>query len=262
MDVNIDPETSRKTIFINEWGAQPEPPYIKADPPSPISVEGTGSGMQNIPAQGTHCLAFLPLPGNTQLDKAQILTWLPHLGTPPEGSLSAEKINQGDYYIKIGGRAKSKFQMTKDGIMSLGSGNFSRMEINTQLKAMYITTKRFKRKNSVGIYENELVEFDVLNPLVAERASHYSSFAQIQESPMESDAKLPPEEVSLIPNIRPYVNKATVRAGKIPNLKQQSLDDISTHTYEISTRNSTGTNPLTKDAVTSLELGFQAGHYP
>ena len=94
MDVNIDPDTNHKTIFVAEAGSIPEPPYIEADPPSPVSVEGTGSGMQNVPPPGAHCLVYSPMPGNKQFERAQIITYISAPGTPPEGSVIAVRVEE------------------------------------------------------------------------------------------------------------------------------------------------------------------------
>jgi hypothetical protein len=69
------------------------------------------------------------------------------------------------------------------------------------------------------------------------------------------------EEVALVPLTSPYINKAVVRGGRIHNAAQV-YEDIATHPYVLDTRNSSGANPMQKDAVTKLEVGFQGGHYP
>lgn len=261
-DLDINPDTGRKTIYINEYGALPEPPYIKAEVPSFTAVEATGAGIQSAPPKGAGCLAYVPLPGNTQMEKAQIITFLPDLGVATEGSLNAEPVEQGDFYLKIGGRMKSVFKMSKEGVMSLFAGQFGRLEISAIRKNIELSSKRFNQKSAVGIYKNEYIEFDpISSPGVEERTSHTSSFVAKQEKQVDSDQRMDTEEVAIIPLVTPYVNKAVVRGGKIHNSKQP-FEDLATHSYVIDTRNSTGSSPMQKDAVTKLELGFQGGHYP
>jgi hypothetical protein len=261
-DIDIDPDTGRRTIYINEYGALPEPPYIKAEVPSFTAVEATGAGIQSAPPKGSHCLAYVPTAGNTQMTKAQIITFLPDLGIATEGSLSAETLEQGDFYLKIGGRAKNVFKMTKEGVMTLAAGTFARLQISGPRKFIDISNKRLTMRSAVGIYKNEYIEFDPLSsPGIQERTSHTSSFVQQQETQIDSDQKMDTEEVALVPLTSPYINKAVVRGGRIHNAAQV-YEDIATHPYVLDTRNSSGANPMQKDAVTKLEVGFQGGHYP
>tara|TARA_Y100001938_G_scaffold149852_1_gene238293 strand:+ start:7331 stop:9301 length:1971 start_codon:yes stop_codon:yes gene_type:complete len=261
-DIDIDPDTGVRTIYLNEYGSTPEPPYIIADTPSFTAVEPTGGGVQSSPPKGSHCLAYIPVAGNTYMDKAQILTFLPDLGVLPEGSLSAEPVEQGSFYLKVGGRAKNIFKMTKEGVMSLYAGSFARTDISGPRQLLDQAFKRSRLRTAVGIVQNEYIEFDPLtNPGIMERTSHTSSFTHKQEAQIDSDQKMDSEEVAIVPLTTPYVNKAVVRAGKIHNTAQV-YEDLATHSYVIDTRNSTGVNPMQKDAVTKLELGFQGGHYP
>lgn len=258
--VETDPYTELKTIWIKEEGAADEPPFTEALPPAIMPIDPMGSGVVSMPMPGTHCLVVEGELGNSVLSRAQILTYLPERGIRHEGTQSPDTLEDGDFMIKLGGRNANRFTMTKAGEISLFNSSWANFTIDGSIQRIKSESKRFRRKNAVGLYQNEHIEFDPLNPVVYERTSHTSSFGLKYESPVDSDALLDTEEAAIIPLLNPYVNKAVVRAGKVPN-KKQLLQDSATHPYTIDTRSSS-LNSYYKDAVTRLELGWQGGHYP
>lgn len=258
--INTDEATGRKLIEVKEYGTINEPPYIEAMPPSFLPINSAGSGVQSMPQTGDNCLILEGVGGGSDLSRAQILTYLPNRYVPNEGGLIPEALDTGDFHLKIGGRLKTLFSMSKNGLMQLSGGMFAHLSIDAQLKKITQSSKRYRRKNTIGLYENEFVEASSIDPTSMTRTSHYSSFTIKPETPMESDTKLDTEEAAVVPNIRPYINKTVIRAGKIINTAA-ALEDVSSHTYTIDTRNSSGPLSTVKDAVTKLELGYQGGHY-
>ena len=206
--VDVNEDTGERTIYIKEYGTIDEPPFTIAMPPASTPIDAMGSGTASVPIPGTECIVLEGGVGNTQMSRAQILTYLPGRGVHHEGTLSSvEGLDDGDFMFKVGGRQKATMKMTKSGKLNLFSGSYCSMDMNGELKRIENTSKRYLRKNSVGLYLNEWIEPTLMNPLVVERTSHTSSFGQKPESPLDSEAKLDTEQVNIKPNFMSMQNK-------------------------------------------------------